>query len=116
MRIIMHYYGTLKNKPELIIPACPLAPANLINSRGGPSGYRFWAHGSAPLVAVPGAFQRRTSFCVYPRNEDDIVRPPMWKDYSSIFPILNQQGRALARRNEWQLVIENGEEYYLSLK
>ena len=42
--------------------------------------------------------------------DEEALASGMWQDYSSIFPALNEQGRALARRNEWQFVLENGEE------
>ena len=42
--------------------------------------------------------------------DEEALASGMWEDYSSIFPTPNEQGRALARRNEWQFVLENGEE------
>ena len=41
------------------------------------------------------------------RDEEELASS-MWHDYSAVFPMLNEQGRAVARSSEWQFVLEGG--------
>ena len=41
------------------------------------------------------------------QSDEEALTASMWHDYSAVFPMLHDQGRALARRNEWQFVVED---------
>lgn len=40
--------------------------------------------------------------------DEEALASNMWQDYSAVFPMLHEQGRALARSSEWQFVLEEG--------
>ena len=40
--------------------------------------------------------------------DEEELASSMWHDYSAVFPMLNEQGRAVARSSEWQFVLEGG--------